>query len=78
MVIMFTGIQIKPNMLLFNNSFHNNIMDASSLSATQAREKILEFADLYSFETVCLEIVNRMSGDEAREFVEHFHDYFHV
>jgi Cys-tRNA synthase (O-phospho-L-seryl-tRNA:Cys-tRNA synthase) len=49
-------------------------MDTSNLSATQAREKILEFADSYSFETVCLEIVNRMTGDEAREFVEHFHD----
>jgi Cys-tRNA synthase (O-phospho-L-seryl-tRNA:Cys-tRNA synthase) len=49
-------------------------MDTSNLSAKQAREKILEFADSYSFETVCLEIVNRMTGDEAREFVEHFQD----
>jgi hypothetical protein len=78
MVIISTEIQIKPNMLLFNNSFHTNIRDASKLSATQAREKILEFADNYSFETVCLEIVNRMTGDEAREVVEHFQDYFHV
>jgi hypothetical protein len=49
-------------------------MDASKLSASQAREEILNLADNHSFETVCREIVLRMSGDEARDFVEYFHD----
>ncbi len=31
MVIISTENQIKPNMLLFNNSFHTNIMDISNL-----------------------------------------------
>ena len=47
-------------------------MDASFLSASDARAKIVEMADNYSWETVCREIVLRMNGDEAREFVEHF------
>jgi len=49
-------------------------MDASKLSASQAREKIIDWGEGISFETVCREIVSRMSGDEAREFVEYFQD----
>jgi hypothetical protein len=49
-------------------------MDASNLSASQAREKIIEWGEEFTFEIVCREIVCRMSGDEAREFVEDFHD----
>jgi hypothetical protein len=29
-------------------------------------------ADLYSWETIATEMISRMSGDEAREFVEDF------
>lgn len=51
-------------------------MKHSKLSANDAREEILKLADIYSFETVCREIVLRMSGDEAREFLEHFERHF--
>jgi hypothetical protein len=49
-------------------------MNASDLSATQARDKIILLGEEFSFETVCREIVCRMSGQEAREFVEYFQD----
>jgi hypothetical protein len=51
-------------------------MNFSKLSANSAREEILNLADMYSYETICREMVLRMSGDEAREFLEHFESHF--
>ncbi len=68
------GITIKSYILNNNHSIAILLMNAYSLSASQAREKIIEWGEEISFETVCREIVSRMSGDEAREFVEYFHD----
>ena len=45
---------------------------AAHLSASQARSAICDLADDFSWETVAREMVSRMSGDEAREFVEDF------
>ena len=47
-------------------------INAANLSASQARSAICDLADLYSWETVAREMLSRMSGDEAREFVEDF------
>ncbi len=41
-------------------------------SANAARGAICDFADNYSWEIVAREMISRMSGDEAREFVEDF------
>lgn len=41
-------------------------------SASAARSAIYDLADLYSWETVAAEMICRMSGDEAREFVDDF------
>jgi hypothetical protein len=45
---------------------------ASELTASQARSAIYDLADLYSWETIATEMISRMSGDEAREFVDDF------
>jgi len=45
---------------------------ASELSASEARSAIYDLADLYSWETIATEMISRMSGDDAREFVEDF------
>ncbi len=45
---------------------------ASNLSANAARCAIYDLADLYSWETVATEMISRMSGDEANEFVDDF------
>jgi hypothetical protein len=45
---------------------------ASELSASEARGAIFDLADDFSWETVAREMISRMSGDEAREFVEDF------
>ena len=42
------------------------------LTASEARSAIYDLADLYSWETVAAEMIARMSGDQAREFVEDF------
>lgn len=47
-------------------------INAANLSASAARCAIYDLADLYSWETVAREMVSRLSGDEAREFVEDF------
>ncbi len=41
-------------------------------SAYEARIAIWKLADHYSWETVAKEVIHRMTGDEAREFVEDF------
>jgi hypothetical protein len=51
-------------------------INAAELSASQARAAICDLADLYSWETVALEMVSRLSGDEAREFVEDFQSLY--
>ena len=45
---------------------------ATRLPASEARSAIYDLADLYSWETVAAEMIARMSGDQAREFVEDF------
>ena len=45
-------------------------------SAHDARCMICDLADHYSWETVALEMISRMSGDEAREFVEDFNSLY--
>jgi len=45
---------------------------AAHLSASQARSAICDLADQFSWETVAREMISRMTGDEAREFVEDF------
>jgi hypothetical protein len=45
---------------------------ATRLTASEARSAIYDLADLYSWQTVAAEMIARMSGDEAREFVEDF------
>ena len=42
------------------------------LSASEARSAIIDLADNFSWETVCREMIQNMSGDDARDFVEHF------
>ena len=46
--------------------------DIFSMSAMQARSAIVELSDHYSWETVAREMLSRMSGDEAREFLDDF------
>lgn len=43
-----------------------------SLSASQAYCAIVELSDVHSWETVAREMIGRMSGDEAREFLDDF------
>jgi len=45
---------------------------AAHLSASQARGAICDLADQFSWETIAREMIDRMTGDEAREFVEDF------
>ena len=45
---------------------------ATRLTASEARSAIYDLADLYSWETVAKEMVCRLSGDEARDFLEDF------
>jgi hypothetical protein len=49
---------------------------SAHLSASQARGAICDLADLYSWETVAREMIDRMSGDEAREFLEDFQSLY--
>jgi len=45
-------------------------------SASEARSAICVLADEYSWETVAKEMIHRMTGDEAREFVEDFKSFY--
>jgi len=49
---------------------------AVHLSASQARSAICDLADQFSWETVAREMIDRMTGDEAREFVEDFQSLY--
>ncbi len=46
------------------------------MTANQAKSAICELADLYSWETIAKEMIARLSGDEAREFVEDFNSFY--
>ena len=43
-----------------------------NISANQAKVEIYDLADVWCWETVAKEMIARMSGDEAREFVDDF------
>lgn len=45
---------------------------ATRLTANQAKSAIYDLADDFSWETVAKEMVARMSGDEARDFLDDF------
>ena len=49
---------------------------AAHLSANNARLAVYDLADHFSWETIGRELVSRMSGDEAREFVEDFQSLY--
>jgi len=49
---------------------------AAHLSASQARGAICDLADQFSWETVAREMLSRMTGDDAREFVEDFQSLY--
>jgi hypothetical protein len=49
---------------------------SAHLSASQARTAIFDLADQFSWETVAREMIGRLSGDEAREFVEDFQSLY--
>ena len=51
-------------------------INVANLTASQARVAIFDLADDFSWETVAREMVSRMSGDEAREFVEDFRNLY--
>ena len=46
------------------------------MTANQAKSAICDLADLYSWETIAGEMIARLSGDEAREFVEDFNSLY--
>ena len=48
----------------------------TKLSASEARSAICDLADDFSWETVAREMICRMSGDEAREFLEDFQSLY--
>lgn len=56
--------QTKPSETMISTNF--------TPSASEARSAICVLADRYSWETVAKEMIHRMTGDEAREFVEDF------
>jgi hypothetical protein len=49
---------------------------AAHLSASQARGAICDLADQFSWETIAREMIDRMTGDEAREFLEDFQSLY--
>ena len=55
--------------MISTSAFH---VDNFTPSASEARSAICVLADEYSWETVAKEMIHRMTGDEAREFVEDF------
>ena len=49
---------------------------AAELTASEARCAIFDLADDFSWETVAREMISRMTGDEAREFLEDFQSLY--
>jgi len=45
---------------------------ATRLTANEAKSAIYDLADEFSWQTVAAEMIARMSGDEARDFLEDF------
>ena len=64
--------QTPYNTLSSTNPMTYAQITASELSASQARAAICDLADQFSWETVAREMLSRLSGDEAREFVDDF------
>ena len=60
----------KPSERVHNSLMHKTT--ATRLTANEAKSAIYDLADLCSWETVAKEMVARMSGDEARDFLEDF------
>ena len=54
------------------SSTNHTMTTATRLTANQAKSAIYDLADLYSWQTVAAEMIARMSGDEARDFLEDF------
>jgi hypothetical protein len=52
------------------------IPSTTALSASETRSAICVLADHYSWETVAKEMIHRMTGDEAREFLEDFKSFY--
>ena len=52
--------------------FHPMSTTSERLTANEAKSAIYDLADDFSWETVAKEMVARMSGDEARDFLEDF------
>ena len=53
-------------------STNRHLMTTTRLTTNEAKCAIYDLADDYSWETVAREMIARMSGDEAREFVADF------
>jgi len=66
----FPVLQFTSNQATRSMSYAN--LQRAANSAAASRSDIYDLADLYSWETVAREMVSRMSGDEAREFVSDF------
>jgi hypothetical protein len=49
---------------------------AAHMSANAARLAVYDLADDFSWETIGRELVSRMTGDEAREFLEDFRSLY--
>jgi hypothetical protein len=52
--------------------FHPMSTTSERLTANEAKSAIYDLADDFSWETVAKEMVARMSGDEARDFLSDF------
>jgi len=46
------------------------------MAANEARLEIHSLADIYSWETICREMVSRMSGSECTCFIEDFNQAY--
>jgi hypothetical protein len=46
------------------------------MTANDARMAIYDLTGVYGWETIAREMISRMSGDEARSFVEDFTDLY--
>lgn len=61
-----------PALILIQSTANGPMTTATRLTANQAKSAIYDLADDFSWETVAKEMVARMSGDEARDFLEDF------
>jgi len=66
------GRLLTPDLLQYFQFNQPTMTTATRLTANQAKSAIYDLADDFSWETVAKEMVARMSGDEARDFLEDF------